>query len=88
VHIPQPWQTVSMTEALFWPRKTVISMAPKGQVEAHLAQPTQRWRFTAETWGSLASLSLEKRLRTLPAAALPWATEAGMSFGPWQAPAR
>ena len=54
----------------------------------HFEQAMQARSLTKATCGLVSMVSRAKRACTLEAAALPWATEEGISLGPWHAPAR
>ena len=88
VQTPHPAQTVSSTPATVFPRSVSSRIAWKGHVETHFRHPTQALVLTLATAGSDSIMSFESRESAFAAAALPWATDAGMSFGPWAAPAR
>ena len=62
-------------------------MALYGHRLLQIRQPEHASSSIEATIGSIITLPLVIMPGTRAAAAAPWATEAGMSLGPWQAPA-
>ena len=93
-HVPQPWQRPSFTRAtvlMRLPLRSRISwssIAPYGHAWMHARQWTHVFSLTRAMLGSRSSSGYENRPSTLAAQADAWATQSGMSFGAWHAPAR
>src|SRR5574337_1756073 len=91
---PQPWHTPSFTFASHLTMLPCLSftdslsMAEYGQAVRQSQQALQVFLFTTDVIGSLAISSAENSDSTLLAAALPCATDSGISIGPMQVPAR
>ena len=62
-------------------------MAWNGHMVLQTRQPEQAFSSTEATTGSMSTWPLLIIPWMRAAAAAPWDTESGMSFGPWQAPA-
>src|SRR3990170_2803355 len=62
-------------------------MALNGHRLLQMRQPEQRASSIEATIGSIITVPEEIMPCTREAAAAPWETESGMSFGPWQTPA-
>src|SRR3990172_8419195 len=62
-------------------------MALNGHRLLQMRQPEQRASSIEATIGSIITLPEEIMPCTREAAAAPWATESGMSLGPWHVPA-
>ena len=63
------------------------SMALYGHMLLHIRQPEQSSSLIEATMGSIITVPLVIMPEIRAAAAAPWATEAGISLGPWHAPA-
>jgi hypothetical protein len=69
-------------------RSSSNTIAEYGQLVMHVLHALHRSGMISEVIGSRTYLPRSARDRAQAAAAAPWATESGMSFGPWQAPAK
>ena len=88
-HVPHPWQLAEITWAGLC---SSILMAPYGHLVAHMPHLPVTFRHllasTTEIIGSIFHFGFEMTVAAREAAPLPCETLYGMSFKPWQAPAK
>src|SRR5512139_273399 len=86
VQAPQPLQSASLTTEI--PLASRKSIAEYGQISMHNLQPAQRSGLMVAVVGSTSISPWADRDIASAAAAEAWATVSGISFGPWQHPAK
>ena len=83
-HVPHPLHKISLTTDTFFSSSKWIALY--GQTFIHVWHPQQISSFTTAVVTSTSTFPLHMVARILAVAALAWATESVISFGPWQLP--